>query len=45
MLSNFFDVLQYYKWNLEIDQGRMPDGIEAVLQEIGVVKQEEIKPF
>ncbi|XP_026317844.1 cAMP-responsive element-binding protein-like 2 [Hyposmocoma kahamanoa] len=36
---------KYYKWNLEMDQGRMPDGIEALLQEMGVVKQEEIKPF
>ncbi|XP_026490341.1 REPTOR-binding partner [Vanessa tameamea] len=36
---------KYYKWNLELDQGRMPDGIETLLQEMGVVKQEENKPF
>ncbi|XP_045778508.1 REPTOR-binding partner isoform X1 [Maniola jurtina] len=36
---------KYYKWNLELDQGRMPEGIEALLQEMGVVKQEEAKPF
>ncbi|RVE53045.1 hypothetical protein evm_002343 [Chilo suppressalis] len=36
---------KYYKWNLELDQGRMPEGIDAMLQEIGVIKQEEAKPF
>ncbi|XP_038218722.1 REPTOR-binding partner [Zerene cesonia] len=36
---------KFYKWNLELDQGRMPEGIEAVLQEIGVLKQEETKPY
>ena len=36
---------QYYKWNLELDQGRMPEGLEAVLQEMGIVKQEESKSF
>ncbi|XP_034836677.1 REPTOR-binding partner isoform X2 [Maniola hyperantus] len=36
---------KYYKWNLELDQGRMPEGIEALLQEVGMVKQEEAKPF
>ncbi|XP_012551443.1 REPTOR-binding partner isoform X2 [Bombyx mandarina] len=36
---------KYYKWNMELDQGRMPEGLEAVLQEIGAVKQEETKPF
>ncbi|XP_063366164.1 REPTOR-binding partner isoform X1 [Cydia amplana] len=35
---------KYYKWNQELDQGRMPEGLEAMLQELGVVKQEE-KPF
>ncbi|KAJ0172615.1 hypothetical protein K1T71_011754 [Dendrolimus kikuchii] len=35
---------KYYKWNLELDQGRMPEGLEAMLQEIGVIKQED-KPF
>lgn len=30
---------------MELDQGRMPEGLEAVLQEIGAVKQEETKPF
>ncbi|XP_045504853.1 REPTOR-binding partner isoform X2 [Colias croceus] len=36
---------KYYKWNLELDQGRMPEGIETMLQEIGVLKQEEVKPY
>ncbi|KAJ2941183.1 hypothetical protein O0L34_g10414 [Tuta absoluta] len=36
---------KYYKWNLDLDQGVMPEGLEAVLQEIGTVKQEEAKPF
>lgn len=36
---------KYYKWNQELDQGRMPEGLEAVLQEMGIVKQEEVKPF
>ncbi|XP_021185679.1 REPTOR-binding partner isoform X2 [Helicoverpa armigera] len=36
---------KYYKWNLELDQGRMPEGLEAVLQEMGIVKQEESKSF
>ncbi|CAH0719041.1 unnamed protein product, partial [Brenthis ino] len=31
---------KYYKWNLELDQGRMPEGLEELLQEMGVVKQE-----
>ncbi|XP_023948285.2 REPTOR-binding partner [Bicyclus anynana] len=34
---------KYYKWNLELDQGRMPEGIESLLQELGV--KEEEKPF
>lgn len=33
-------IFQYYKWNLELDQGRMPEGLEELLQEMGVVKQE-----
>ncbi|XP_073954699.1 REPTOR-binding partner isoform X2 [Choristoneura fumiferana] len=36
---------KYYKWNQELDQGRMPEGLEAMLQEVGVVKQEEAKAF
>ncbi|XP_047508196.1 REPTOR-binding partner isoform X2 [Pieris napi] len=36
---------KFYTWNLELDQGRMPEGIEAVLQEIGVLKQEEKPSF
>ncbi|KAM3966045.1 REPTOR-binding partner [Aphomia sociella] len=36
---------KYYKWNLELDQGRIPEGLDAMLQEMGVVKQEEGKPF
>ncbi|KAL0829905.1 hypothetical protein ABMA28_003382 [Loxostege sticticalis] len=36
---------KYYKWNLELDQGRMPEGMDAMLQEMGVIKQEEGKPF
>ncbi|XP_052749683.1 REPTOR-binding partner [Galleria mellonella] len=36
---------KYYKWNLELDQGRIPEGLDAMLQEMGVVKQEEAKPF
>ncbi|KPI98199.1 PREDICTED: cAMP-responsive element-binding protein-like 2 [Papilio xuthus] len=36
---------KYYKWNLELDQGRMPEGLEAVIQELGVVKQEDVKQF
>jgi hypothetical protein len=43
--NNYFIHLQYYKWNLEIDQGRMPEGIDEMLQELGVVKQEETKKF
>ncbi|XP_041968990.1 REPTOR-binding partner [Aricia agestis] len=35
----------YYKWNQELDQGRMPEGLEALLQEMGVVKPEEQKHF
>ncbi|XP_068623130.1 REPTOR-binding partner [Battus philenor] len=36
---------KYYKWNLELDQGRMPEGLEAMIKELGVIKQEEIKQF
>ncbi|KAG7304820.1 hypothetical protein JYU34_010186 [Plutella xylostella] len=36
---------KFYKWNQELDQGRMPEGIEALLQEMGTVKQEDAKPF
>lgn len=36
---------KYYKWNLELDQGRIPEGLDAMLQEMGVVKQEEAKLF
>ncbi|XP_059061070.1 REPTOR-binding partner isoform X2 [Achroia grisella] len=36
---------KYYKWNLELDQGRMPEGLETMLQEMGLVKQEDAKPF
>ncbi|OWR46154.1 hypothetical protein KGM_213766 [Danaus plexippus plexippus] len=31
---------KYYKWNLELDQGRMPEGLDQLLQEMGVVKEE-----
>ncbi|XP_072945467.1 REPTOR-binding partner isoform X3 [Epargyreus clarus] len=34
---------KYYKWNLELDQGRMPEGLDVMMQEIGVVKQEDAK--
>ncbi|XP_013194336.1 REPTOR-binding partner [Amyelois transitella] len=36
---------KYYKWNLELDQGRIPEGLDAMLQELGMVKQEETKQF
>ncbi|XP_028170835.1 REPTOR-binding partner isoform X2 [Ostrinia nubilalis] len=36
---------KFYKWNLELDQGRIPEGMDAMLQEMGVIKQEEVKPF
>lgn len=35
---------KYYKWNVELDQGLIPEGLEAMLQEMGVIKQED-KPF
>ncbi|CAH2228535.1 jg15262, partial [Pararge aegeria aegeria] len=34
----------YYQWNKELDQGRIPEGIEDLLREMGV-KQEEPQPF
>ncbi|CAH2055735.1 unnamed protein product, partial [Iphiclides podalirius] len=36
---------KYYKWNLELDQGRMPEGLETMMKELGGVSQEEIKQF
>lgn len=36
---------KYYKWNCELEQGRVPEGLEGVLQEAGLVKQEDAKPF
>lgn len=36
---------KFYKWNLELDQGRMPEGVESLLKEMGVVKQEDALPY
>ncbi|KOB67266.1 cAMP-responsive element-binding protein-like 2, partial [Operophtera brumata] len=29
-----------YRWHTEMDQGRTPEGLDAMMQEQGVIKQE-----
>jgi hypothetical protein len=33
-------MLQYRSWGRELDEGRVPEGITAMLEELGAVKQE-----
>ncbi|KAK9497510.1 hypothetical protein O3M35_004215 [Rhynocoris fuscipes] len=33
-------LFQYRCWNKEIDEGRVPDGFEVLLEEFGTIKQE-----
>ncbi|XP_039748121.1 REPTOR-binding partner-like isoform X2 [Pararge aegeria] len=44
VLSLRKELEKYYQWNKELDQGRIPEGIEDLLREMGV-KQEEPQPF
>jgi hypothetical protein len=37
----FVHVLQYYSWGIELDEGRVPEGMTGVLEEIGAIKQEK----
>ncbi|XP_067003086.1 REPTOR-binding partner [Anabrus simplex] len=32
---------KYRAWGLELDEGRMPEGIHALLEELGAIKQEK----
>ncbi|XP_044755467.1 REPTOR-binding partner [Coccinella septempunctata] len=32
---------RYVSWGKEIDEGRIPDGIQEVLEEFGILKQEQ----
>jgi hypothetical protein len=34
-------VLQYHSWGREIDEGKVPEGITTMLEEMGAVKQEK----
>jgi hypothetical protein len=34
-------VLQYWSWGQELDEGRVPEGITAMLEELGAIKQEK----
>lgn len=34
-------MLQYRSWGRELDEGRVPEGITAMLEELGAVKQEK----
>lgn len=38
MRNTFF---QYQHWALEIDEGRIPAGIQELMEEMGVLKQEK----
>lgn len=31
---------KYHMWSRELDEGRVPEGIQELLEEIGIVKQE-----
>lgn len=39
MLPSFS--IQYQQWAREIDEGRIPDGMQAILEEMGALKQEK----
>lgn len=32
---------QYQLWATEIDEGRIPEGIQALMEELGALKQEK----
>lgn len=32
---------KYHSWGRELDEGRMPEGITAMLEEMGAIKQEK----
>jgi hypothetical protein len=34
-------MLQYQTWGREMDDGRVPEGISAMLEELGAIKQEK----
>jgi hypothetical protein len=37
----FLRLLQYHSWGRELDEGRVPEGITAMLEELGAIKQEK----
>jgi hypothetical protein len=37
----FMRMLQYRSWGRELDEGRVPEGITAILEEMGTIKQEK----
>jgi len=37
----FVLVLQYRSWGRELDEGRVPEGFTAMLEEMGAIKQEK----
>jgi hypothetical protein len=37
----FLHLLQYQSWGRELDEGRVPEGITAMLEELGAIKQEK----
>jgi hypothetical protein len=41
MLFYLMHVLQYRAWGREMDEGRVPEGIQAMLEELGAIKQEK----
>lgn len=34
------NIFQYRQWAVDLDEGRVPDGFQSHLEEIGAVKQE-----
>lgn len=41
VLFPYLFMLQYRSWGRELDEGRVPEGIPAMLEELGAVKQEK----
>jgi hypothetical protein len=41
VLFPYMLMLQYRSWGRELDEGRVPEGIPAMLEELGAIKQEK----
>lgn len=39
--TKLLELFQYLHWAKEIDEGRIPEGMQAILEEVGALKREK----